>query len=312
MKLWARAPSRATKTTRRAAALAGAGQTARQRGDDEGVETLGRAAERDGAAGGEARDGRSERSHGVSASLSDAAGARRRRAKQRRVERRRNWRFAGDPRQQLGIGRIEQALEFVEFGLAHRRQIRVGETAHDEIHLAHSAPPGAKQHAPPPRVEPGARERVARHRNPLRRTSLSGPPSPGLIAGRRAIVSRRAPRSVLDDQLQQRSDETDQRDADDEIVHVAGVARREHARSRHFVDLPDDDSGAQRSAQTPVLALTLHHRSDPQRPGPRSRGRREAARRAIGAQTSDDLDRDGQTLPDAFENPGNFSYCASG
>ena len=109
---------------RRGAGLAGAREAPRQRGDDESVETFGRAAERDGAAGGEALDGRSERFHVVSASLSDAAGARRRRAKQRRVEGRRDRRFAGDPRQQFGIGRVEQALEFVEFGLAHRRQIR--------------------------------------------------------------------------------------------------------------------------------------------------------------------------------------------
>ncbi len=51
---------------RHGAALAGVGEGARQLGDDEGVITLGRARQRDGAALLEAADGGSDGGHGVS------------------------------------------------------------------------------------------------------------------------------------------------------------------------------------------------------------------------------------------------------
>ena len=80
-----------------------------------------------------------------------------------------------------GIGHVEQALELVEFGLAHRGQIGVGELAHHEVHLAQAPPPGAKQNAPPARVEPGAGEGGAGHGN-LFRVVNPARPKPAIAA----------------------------------------------------------------------------------------------------------------------------------
>ena len=58
------------------------------------------------------------------------------------------------------VGDIEQTLEFGKFVFAHGRQMRVGEPAHDKVHLAQAAAPGAKQNPPPALIE----RRTAQHR----------------------------------------------------------------------------------------------------------------------------------------------------
>ena len=69
---------------------------------------------------------------------------------------------ADDPGERLRVGDVEQPLELGKFVVAHRRQMRVGELAHDEIHLAHAAAPGAKQNPPPPLIERGAAQQSSR------------------------------------------------------------------------------------------------------------------------------------------------------
>jgi len=58
---------------------------------------------------------------------------------------------------------VEETLEFGKLLFVHRRQMRIGEAAHDEIHLAHAATPGAKQNPPPALVERCAAEGGAGH-----------------------------------------------------------------------------------------------------------------------------------------------------
>src|SRR5208282_843561 len=86
---------------------------------------------------------------------------------QRRVELGRRRFLAGDPSEHLGIGGVEETLELVEFSLAHRRKIGVGELAHHQVHLAHAPPPGAKQNPSPPLIERGAAQHRAGHEGPF-------------------------------------------------------------------------------------------------------------------------------------------------
>ena len=58
---------------------------------------------------------------------------------------RRNGFGADDPGIKLGVGRFDQPLEIVEPGIVELVDMGVGETADDEIRLAHAAPPGAEQ-----------------------------------------------------------------------------------------------------------------------------------------------------------------------
>ena len=155
MKACARMPSRATTTSvtaRRSPAFASARV---EIGDDEGVVTLGRARERDRVALLEAADGGSDETPCVSAERVERFVSRPAQAsEERRVGNSRGDRLAADdPGQHLRVGDVEQTLELGDLVVAHGRQIRVGELAHDEIHLAHAAAPGAKQNPPPALVE---------------------------------------------------------------------------------------------------------------------------------------------------------------
>jgi hypothetical protein len=71
------------------------------------------------------------------------------------------------PGERLRVGDIEKTLELGKFVVAHCRQMRIGEAAHDQIHLAHASAPGAKQNPPPALVERSASEGGARHQAPF-------------------------------------------------------------------------------------------------------------------------------------------------
>ena len=52
---------------------------------------------------------------------------------------------AADPIEDVGIGAVEQRLVAVELGLVKPGEMRIGETAEDQIALARPAMPGAEQ-----------------------------------------------------------------------------------------------------------------------------------------------------------------------
>ena len=170
---------------RHGALNAGLGEGARQFRGDECVVALGRARQRDGAALLEAANGGIKQAHGVcSALISALFQASRLSAAQARQERRvkfgRRRLLAHDPGQRLRIGGVEQTLERVELALAHRRQMRIGEPAHDKIHFPRAAAPGAKQNPPPPLIERSAAQSRAGHDQPFK---LARSRLPALIAG---------------------------------------------------------------------------------------------------------------------------------
>ena len=123
------------------ALLAGLGERARQLGDDKRIVALGGARQRDDAALREPANGGSKQAHGdFSALISALFGASReeprRRARRAMSKLRRRRLSADDPGERLWIGGVEQKLERVELALAHRRQMRIREPAHDEVHFA--------------------------------------------------------------------------------------------------------------------------------------------------------------------------------
>ena len=64
---------------------------------------------------------------------------------------------ADDPGVKLGIGRFDQAFEVVERRGVKRGDMGVGETADDQVDLAHAAPPGPEQDLAPPLIQSLAR-----------------------------------------------------------------------------------------------------------------------------------------------------------
>src|SRR5262249_57038875 len=71
--------------------------------------------------------------------------------------------LARDPGQQLIVRQLDEALAFVELGLGEPGDFRIGEPAHDQIHLAHAAMPRAEQQFAAAEVEPVARSRGSGH-----------------------------------------------------------------------------------------------------------------------------------------------------
>jgi hypothetical protein len=71
---------------------------------------------------------------------------------------------AGNPGIEIGIGSVAELLEQIDFGLAQRADHRVGEAAHDEVHLARAAMPTAVEKTAPPRVKSSARTCASSHR----------------------------------------------------------------------------------------------------------------------------------------------------
>jgi hypothetical protein len=67
---------------------------------------------------------------------------------------------ADDPAERLRVGYVKQTLELGKFVFVHRWQVRIGEATYDQIHLAHAAPPSAKQNPAPALIE----RRTAQHR----------------------------------------------------------------------------------------------------------------------------------------------------
>ena len=60
---------------------------------------------------------------------------------------------ADNPGERLRVGDVEETLELGKLVFVHRWQMRIGESAHDEIHLADAAAPGTKQNPSPPLIE---------------------------------------------------------------------------------------------------------------------------------------------------------------
>ncbi len=69
-------------------------------------------------------------------------------AEEGRVIARRNRLGARQPAEDLVVLRVEQRFEIVELGLGQSGDLGVDETAHQNIHLAHAATPGANFYAP--------------------------------------------------------------------------------------------------------------------------------------------------------------------
>src|SRR5262245_15459856 len=80
----------------------------------------------------------------------------------------RDLRFAGNPGQQFRVGRLYQSLEFADFLLRQLLDRGIGEAAHDEVHLARAAMPGAEQKLAPALIQPLARPCGAAHQLPRR------------------------------------------------------------------------------------------------------------------------------------------------
>ena len=162
-----RAPSRQTTAMLIAGGLAPAAIGAGEIGDDQAFGAVGNAGERQRPARLEPFGGRL-RQQGLSRELLYAPS--------RRVCSRASWRempmscaqhggvvfrgnafVAADPGIKLGIGHFDQPLEIVERRLIELVDIDVGETADDQIHFAHAAPPGAKQELAAPHIQSFAR-----------------------------------------------------------------------------------------------------------------------------------------------------------
>ena len=102
--------------------------------------------------------------HGVSSALVGVSRLSPHRRAKRGVSNSRGGGFAADdPGEDLRVGNVEQTLELGKLRLAHGRQMGIGEPAHDQIHLAHAAPPGAEQNPPPPLIERGTAQSRAGH-----------------------------------------------------------------------------------------------------------------------------------------------------
>ena len=169
MKLCARKLSRATKTSATARSSPALASARASSATMKASIAFGRAAKRDGAALGEAAGSDGKRASRALFAPSPALRARRRAQarEQRRVELGRRLASPMIHASTSGSGASSQTLELVEFGLAHRRKIGVGELAHHQVHLAHAPPPGAKQNPSPPRIERGAAQHRAGHEGPF-------------------------------------------------------------------------------------------------------------------------------------------------
>src|SRR5262245_7825488 len=89
-------------------------------------------------------------------------------AEQRGVVVGRHLRFAGDPGQQVWVGRLYQSLELADFLLRQLLDRGIGEATHDEVHLARAAVPGPEQKLAPALIQPLARPCRAAHQLPRR------------------------------------------------------------------------------------------------------------------------------------------------
>ena len=74
--------------------------------------------------------------------------------KHRRVVRGGERGLAGQPREHVVIGQILQDLESVEVLLGQFADVRIGETAHDQVHFAQAAMPGPEQDTAAAGIEP--------------------------------------------------------------------------------------------------------------------------------------------------------------
>ncbi len=78
----------------------------------------------------------------------------------------RRRKLASDPAEYVRLGQVQQPLELGEVLVGHSLDLAIGEPAHDEVHFARAAMPGAEQRALAPRIEfpglAGARARDVR------------------------------------------------------------------------------------------------------------------------------------------------------
>jgi len=74
---------------------------------------------------------------------------------------------ADDPGEEIAIRNLYQAIEFVEFAVGQVPGFLIGETPHDQVHLAHAAMPCAEKYLPATRIEIGAGTGAATHREIL-------------------------------------------------------------------------------------------------------------------------------------------------
>ena len=65
-----------------------------------------------------------------------------------------DFRLPGDPGIELGVGKLDQPLVVVQVPLAQLGDMGVGESTHDQVHLAIAAMPGSKEDPAPSRIEP--------------------------------------------------------------------------------------------------------------------------------------------------------------
>src|SRR5439155_1580904 len=77
-------------------------------------------------------------------------------AQERPIVDRRDVSLARDPGKQLAVRNLDEALELGQLGLVKGVDGAVGEAAHDQVHLAHAAMPGAEQKFPAADIEPVA------------------------------------------------------------------------------------------------------------------------------------------------------------
>ena len=154
------------------------GDRARKIGDDQPFGAVGDTRERQRAAG-DQRSGGRFRHHRASAAV-DVEVAQP--AEQRRVELGRDCDFPGHPGEQVAVGHLHQPLELVDFDFGQVRDRCVGKAAHDQVHLAHAAVPGAEQNLAATHVQSIARSCAAGHR--CSNAKSPDVPGAGYIAGR--------------------------------------------------------------------------------------------------------------------------------
>src|SRR6266511_2912515 len=79
--------------------------------------------------------------------------------------------FAGNPGIEVRVGHLDEALVFRQLGIAQTVDPGVGKPAHDQVHLADAAMPGAKQQLAPPVIAPVRGFAASGHRpTPIART----------------------------------------------------------------------------------------------------------------------------------------------
>ncbi len=87
------------------------------------------------------------------------------RRKNRRIVVGRRLRRAGQPREEVAVGRFHQVLEDGQLFVVQPVDLGIGETAEHEIHLARAAMPAAEQRLAPTRIEVGGGSCRTRHRD---------------------------------------------------------------------------------------------------------------------------------------------------